>query len=99
MLTILKKLFYRARHPCNADEKRAESFGLQPRPLCAFCLTEFAPSQMQVDQHQCLLLGHVRAKWPELPPYLKRRMEEARNADDAAQAELTRGRRWWQFWK
>ena len=74
------------------------------RRCCAFCLTEFASDQMHADRHQCLLLGHVRAKWPAMPSWLKRRIEEDRKEE--AQKSGARGqiqpqaaRKWWQFWR
>jgi hypothetical protein len=39
-----------------------------PKEICVFCLTEFTPEQLPPDHHECLLLGHVRAKWPPFPP-------------------------------
>ena len=69
------------------------------RRCCAFCLTEFASDQMHVDQHQCLILSHVRAKWPEFPPAMKRWAGEAREVGKPVPAEATKRRRWWQFWK
>src|SRR6266446_4324310 len=36
--------------------------------MCPFCLTEFPSDKLHPDQHGCLLLGHVRAKWPPMPP-------------------------------
>jgi hypothetical protein len=75
---------------------------LRPRSdeqICDLCLTAFAPDQLHPDQHRCLLISHVRAKWPALPPSWRRWAEEARQAEDAAQAEMPSRRRWWQFWK
>lgn len=66
---------------------------------CAFCLTEFAQDQLHPSQHQCRLLGHVRAKWPEFPPSFKRWAGEAQRAEDPVPPAAWARRKWWQFWK
>ena len=68
MLTILMKLFYRARHPLNAPQKRRESFRLQLNPLCAFCGQSAAEMACAPDGEDGLKpLGSYR-------PFSKRRM-------------------------
>ena len=47
------------------------------QPLCFFCLTEFAPANQAPDQHRCLVLGYVRAKWPPMPPKIEAWQAEA----------------------
>jgi hypothetical protein len=54
--------------------------------LCGNCLTEFEPDQRHPDQHGCLLLAHVRAKWPA-SPFARLR------------SEAPKPRAWWHFWK
>jgi hypothetical protein len=36
--------------------------------MCRLCLTEFPPHELQVDRHRCVVVAHVRAKWPNLFP-------------------------------
>jgi len=40
--------------------------------VCRLCLTEFTAGKLQPDEHQCLILAHVRAKWPSVPPAILR---------------------------
>jgi hypothetical protein len=35
--------------------------------LCSFCLTPFEGDAIHPDNHRCVILGHVRAKWPPFP--------------------------------
>lgn len=51
------------------DCGRAATFLFPPddTPLCIFCLTDFGEDEMPVDAHRCLILSHVRAKWPPMP--------------------------------
>ncbi len=58
--------------------------------LCIFCLTEFEPKQSHPAQHGCLLTGHVRAKWPEFPPFIKRCIEEAQASGQDPKSEPPR---------
>ena len=49
-----------------ADYSAIEQF-LKPidhKELCWLCLTQFEENQLHPDAHDCLLLAHVRAKWP-----------------------------------
>jgi hypothetical protein len=59
--------------------------------LCCFCLTEIAPDKLNVSDHDCFFLEHVRAKWPAPPPSFRRWMTEAK--------QVTFPKKWWQFWK
>ncbi len=48
-------------------ECRAMSVFLQPVRMegrCVFCLSEFDPSRVAPEDHGCVMLSHVRAKWP-----------------------------------
>ena len=35
--------------------------------LCHLCLTAFTRDELNVARHGCLVLAHVRAKWPPMP--------------------------------
>jgi len=48
--------------------------------ICGFCLTEFPPDQLHVDRHGCLVLAHVRAKWPPMPGKFVQWAREAEQA-------------------
>ena len=72
------------------DECLAISRFLDPASgarICRVCLTEFAPDKLNVYDHSCLLLAHVKAKWPVVPKFERRK------------AMLMKGKKWWQFWK
>jgi hypothetical protein len=47
-------------------------------PVCHLCLTEFAKDRVHPDLHACLLLRHVRAKWPVIPIFEQWKDEAAR---------------------
>ena len=52
------------------EECRAMSAFLYPIRMedrCIFCLTEYDPSRVSPDDHGCVMLSHVRAKWPPFP--------------------------------
>src|SRR6185369_360472 len=59
--------------------------------VCALCLTEISPDRLNIDDHNCFFLDHIRAKWPPPPPIFQRWMKEAKQA--------TSPKKWWQFWK
>jgi hypothetical protein len=40
---------------------------LDSKRLCTFCLTQFEVDKAHPDLHNCLLVGHVRSKWPGGP--------------------------------
>ena len=68
--------------------------------LCLFCLTELTSEQLNSGQHDCMLISHVRAKWPPMPPSFARWAEKA----GTPQVAETPNRRhwwdkWWNFWK
>jgi len=46
-------------------------------PICHPCLTEFPDARLHPDAHQCLLLRHVRAKWPSIPIFEQWKNEAA----------------------
>jgi len=51
-------------------ECRAMSSFLQPIRMegrCVFCLSEFDPGRVAPEDHGCVMLSHVRAKWPPCP--------------------------------
>ena len=63
------------------DESVAIEQFLNPvnyRELCWLCLTEFEREQKHPDAHDCLLLGHVRAKWPKTPSAFRSWAAEAK---------------------
>jgi hypothetical protein len=47
-------------------------------PVCHLCLTEFAENELHPDRHGCVLLRHVRAKWPAIPIFERWRNEASR---------------------
>ena len=49
--------------------------------LCGFCLTAFAPEQLDPDGHDCMFTSHVRAKWPPTPPIFAKWAREARTQE------------------
>jgi hypothetical protein len=54
----------------NLDECQALDRFLHPisaKQLCAFCLSELASGLLGPGGHDCLLVAHVRAKWPPIP--------------------------------
>jgi hypothetical protein len=63
-----------------------------PKKICDYCLTEFPPESIRPDQHQCLLLRHVRAKWPSMPPAFASWANEA----PETRVETPRPKRWWE---
>lgn len=92
------------------DECMAIAQFLEPsasKKICGYCLTEFAPEKLHTDQHQCLLLRHVRAKWPPRPPAFARWAAAGEVDTDQLpkpareeQGEMPVPRRWWEkFWK
>jgi hypothetical protein len=67
----------------DTDECTAIEQFLHPRAtgkggVCAFCLTEFGPDELHPGAHECLVLAHVRSKWPPMPPSSARWAKEAR---------------------
>ena len=63
------------------DESAAMDQFLKPvdyRELCRLCLTEFERERNDPDAHDCLLLGHVRAKWPKMPAAFRSWAAEAK---------------------
>ena len=75
--------------------------------VCELCLTEFEPAELHPDTHQCLLLTHVRVKWPPMPPSFVRWAKEARtqafeagvdrspSPARAAGAVVAKCKQWW----
>src|SRR5438270_3365436 len=74
--------------------------------VCSFCLTEIATERLNVEDHNCFLLDHIRAKWPAPPPSFQRWAAEAKEptvpentlTDARIRAPVLPGK-WWQFWK
>jgi len=63
------------------DESVAMDQFLNPvdyQELCWLCLTEFEREQNHPDAHDCLLLGHVQAKWPKMPSAFRSWAAEAK---------------------
>ncbi len=52
------------------EECRAMSAFLNPDRMegrCVYCLIEFDPGRVAPEDHACVMLSHVRAKWPPFP--------------------------------
>ena len=96
---------------CSAIGQFLRPRGTGASGVCAFCLTEFGPDELHPGAHQCLLLAHVRAKWPPTPPSFARWGKEARTqaseagADRspaparAAGAGVAKWKQWWEVWR
>lgn len=63
------------------DESIAIDQFLSPidhQELCWLCLTEFEQEQNHPEAHECLLLPHARARWPEMPSAFRTWAAEAK---------------------
>lgn len=52
--------------------------GPSQKSVCHLCLTEFAGKRVHPDLHRCVLLQHVRAKWPSIPIFERWKNEVSR---------------------
>ena len=50
---------------CNAVTRFFEP--IDAPSVCSFCLTHFEGDAIHPDNHECVVVGHVRAKWPPNP--------------------------------
>lgn len=55
--------------------------------LCSFCLTAFAAEQLDPDGHDCILVGHARAKWPPTAPIFAKWAKKARTQESKSKTD------------